>query len=181
MDFSKRKGLTMTRFVMFSAMFVFSMVVNAAENGVPTLANDTQSVLKTPAQETVPAQETTTTSAAAVQKQISSTLLVVDSAPVCNGPNCVKYKHKGRIAPCAVPTSVGVCMTETGCDACCQKVTTRTPVSVEICAPPCPSKQEVRKNKDGSRVVYDYGRYEAVVTGKDGVVEVKYRKRLFNR
>jgi hypothetical protein len=170
-----KKGLIMSKFILFGSLF-FAAVGYSAENE-PTLAdNNAQSVLKETTKEAP-------VTVAEVQKQISTnTLLVVDSAaPTCNGPNCVKYKHKGNIAPCAVPTAVGVCMTETGCDACCQKVTTRNPVSVEICAPPCPSKQEVRKNKDGSRVVYDYGRYEAVVKAKDGVVEVKYRKRLFNR
>lgn len=128
-----------------------------------------------------PANEPTIATSA--NEIIATTTQIVSptAAPTCNGPNCVKYRHKAAIAPCAVPTSVGVCMTETGCDACCQKVTTRTPVSVEICAPACPTKNEVRSNKDGSRKVYDYGRYEAVVTGKDGVVDVKYRRRLLNR
>ncbi len=163
---SKKKGIVMSKF--YFLFFVFTFVVANAEEGVPTLADNTKSVLAEPA------------TSFEAQKQISSTL-VVESAPVCKGPNCVKYKNKGSIAPCAVPTQVGVCMTETGCDACCQKVTTRTPVSVEICAPACPAKEDVRTYRNGSRVVYDYGRYEAVVTGKDGVVEVRYRKKLFNR
>lgn len=160
--FSKKKGIVMSKF--YFLFFIFTFVVANAEDGVPTLADNTSSVL----------------TANEAEKQISSAL-VVESAPVCKGPNCVKYRNKSSIAPCAVPTQVGVCMTETGCDACCQKVTTRTPVSVEICAPACPTKQDVRSSRNGSRVVYDYGRYEAVVTGRDGVVDVRYRKRLFNR
>jgi hypothetical protein len=152
-----------------------SAVYSAEERSVlvaspsPTVANE-PTIATTSA-----ATEIATVTATATQ------IVAVDSAPTCKGPNCVNYRHKGKIAPCAVPTAVGVCMTETGCDACCQKVTTRTPVSVEICAPPCPTKNTVRSSKDGSRKVYDYGRYEAVVTGKDGVVDVKYRKRFLNR
>lgn len=156
----------MSKFVLFFTVSVFCFgVVNAADD-VLSSPDNTQSVLK---------------SATVAVEQEDKIGNFANAAPVCNGPNCVKYKSKNNIAPCAVPTQVGVCMTETGCDACCQKVTTRTPVSVEICAPPCPAKQDVRTYRNGSRVVYDYGRYEAVVTGNDGVVEVRYRKRLLNR
>lgn len=154
--FLKEKELFMSKFVLFSIVSAFCFGVNASEGPLQTPDN-TQSVLTS---------------------KVESSEGV---ATVCKGPNCVIYKGKNNIAPCAVPTQVGVCMTETGCNACCQKVTTRTPVSVEICAPSCPSKQKVRTYKNGSRVVYDYGRYEAVVTGNNGVVEVRYRKRLFNR
>lgn len=156
-DLPKERINFMMKFVLFVFCFAACNIALSGEN-----LDGTQSVLK--------------------KEAVSSpTFFAEGSAPVCKGPNCVKYKHKGNIAPCAVPTSVGVCMTETGCDQCCQKVTTRTPVSVEICAPACPSKHDVRTYANGSRVVHDYGKYEAVVTAKDGVAEVKYRKRLLNR
>jgi hypothetical protein len=104
----------------------------------------------------------------------------VSSDPVCKGPNCkLRYKNKENIAPCAVPKTVGVCVKETGCDACCRKVTTNSRVDVDICVPPCPSKESVRSYRGGRRVVYDYGKYEAVIkSDKDGNVEVNYRKRF---
>jgi hypothetical protein len=154
----------MNKFVLFSILFV--SVVAKAENS-PTIADNTQSILaKT---ESAPASQPT---------QVSSPTVLVE--PVCNGPNCkVRYKHKGNIAPCAVPKTVGVCVEETGCDACCRPVTTSTKVGVQICVPPCPTKESVRSSMGGKRVVYDYGKYEAVVkSGKDGNVEVRYRKRL---
>ena len=103
----------------------------------------------------------------------------VVSASECNGVNCV-YKNKHNIAPNSVPTSVGVVLNSTECVNC-EKVEVRTPVSVEICVPGGVCMKDVRSSRDDSRVVYDYGRYEAVVTGKDNKVEVRYRKRLFNR
>ena len=131
---------------------VFCGVVNGGE---PTAADGTQSVL--------------------VNK-----VDTVEPVMVCDGSGCkVRYKNKQNVAPCAVPKVVGVCVEETGCDACCRKVTTRNSVNVDICVPPCPSKETVRSYRGGRRVVYDYGKYEAVVTSdKDGNVEVNYRKRL---
>lgn len=141
-------------------MFVFCCVVKAENPTLavsPTLATDTQSVLAN-----------------------DSAVATAATAPVCNGPNCkLRYKNKENIAPCAVPKTVGVCVKETGCDACCRKVTTNSRVDVDICVPPCPSKESVRSYRGGRRVVYDYGKYEAVIkSDNDGNVEVNYRKRL---
>lgn len=169
----------MNKFVLFSILFV-SVVAKAEDS--PTIADNTQSILaKT---ENAPASQPTQVSSPTVLAnnveiaQITSPTVLVE--PVCNGPNCkVRYKHKGNIAPCAVPKTVGVCVEETGCDACCRPVTTSTKVGVQICVPPCPTKESVRSSMGGKRVVYDYGKYEAVVkSGKDGNVEVRYRKRL---
>ena len=110
--------------------------------------------------------------------------VVATAAPIedCRGPACVVYKNRKHMAPCAVPTAASLCVSQTGYDACCQKVTAVTQTIVPICAPPCPSKLEVRSSRNGGRVVYDYGRYEAVVKDqKDGTVEVRYRKRLLDR
>jgi hypothetical protein len=143
----------MNKFLVFCCVASFCFVVSGAE---PTVADNTQSVL------------------------VNKVEPVVEPVTVCDKNGCrVTYRNKKNVAPCAVPKTVGVCVEETGCDACCRKVTTRNSVSVDICVPPCPSKESVRSYRGGRRVVYDYGKYEAVVTSdKDGNVEVNYRKRL---
>jgi len=102
--------------------------------------------------------------------------------PTYGSASSVTYKNRKRIAPGAALSAAGVNLTRTELDACCQKVTNASTAYVAICAPACPTKQDVRTTRNGGRVVYDYGRYEAVVTDKkDGNVEVKYRKRLLDR
>lgn len=171
----------MNKFVLFSLLLV--SFVAKAEDGLTTPDN-TKSVLKTESAPASQSSEVAQISSLTVftnnveVAQISSPTVLVE--PVCNGPNCkVRYKNTGNIAPCAVPKTVGVCVEETGCDACCRPVTTSTKVGVQICVPPCPTKESVRSSMGGKRVVYDYGKYEAVIkSGKDGNVEVRYRKRF---
>lgn len=121
-----------------------------------------------------------------VLKNTPSSVTAAESPDIAvsnnSGPSKIIYKNKKDMPPCAVQTAAGVCMTQTGYDACCQKVTSTAQAFVAICAPACPTKQDIRSSRNGARVVYDYGRYEAVVTDKkDGTVEVRYRKRLLDR
>lgn len=85
---------------------------------------------------------------------------------------CVRYKHTGDIAPCAVtkivkikdpcaPKPCGCCAPPPRC------------VYVAICVPPC-GCAKVRSHHNGSRVTYDYGKYEVKITSKHGVVTVSY-------
>lgn len=47
-------------------------------------------------------------------------------------------------------------------------------VYVMICVPPCDEFEYKVKRKDGSKVKYDYGKYEVEITSKDGVVSIDY-------
>lgn len=95
-----------------------------------------------------------------------------DSNPAVGAPlyHCVKYKDLDNIAPCAVPTVVQVKDPCACVDPCCPAPC----VSVEICAPPCPCGPRVTQNRDGSRVKYDYGKYQVEITSRNGVVTVDY-------
>ena len=125
----------------------------------------------------------------AAQAQIENTApsvspaVTIQPAPVCVNGSCKKviYRGKNNIAPNAVPTGVEVARCETCTDACCNKVTTKTVQGVEICAPACPCKEDVRTSWNGKRKVYDYGKYEVVVTDRNDSVDVRYRKRVLSR
>lgn len=98
----------------------------------------------------------------------------------CGGHN-VTYRNKRNIAPCAVPKVVNVCLCKTCCVDC-EKVTVAENVGVEVCVPPCSCKENTRTRRNGKVTVYDYGKYEVVVSvDRDNDIEVNYRKRLFNR
>lgn len=128
--------------------------------------------------------ETQTQPAAPAQTEsVASPAVNVQSAPVCVNGSCkrVTYRGKHNIAPNAVPTGVEVARCETCTDACCNKVTTKTVQGVEICAPACPCKEDVRTSFNGKRKVYDYGKYEVVVTDRADSVDVRYRKRVLSR
>jgi len=84
---------------------------------------------------------------------------------------CVRYKDLDNIAPCAVPKIV---MIKDPC-ACCDPCSCCKPmcVAVKICVPPC-GCVKVSCNKDGSKVKYDYGKYEIEIKSKNGKVTVDY-------
>jgi|688.fasta_scaffold460199_2 hypothetical protein len=121
------------------------------------------------------------------EKVQSSAVTVVEpqaTAATCTNGSCgkkVTYRGKHNIAPNAVPTGVEVARCETCRDACCNPVTVRTSQGVEICAPACPCKEDVRTSLNGKRKVYDYGKYEVIVTDRADSVDVRYRKRLIAR
>ena len=130
----------------------------------PTLADSPTDVVQTPA-----------VNVQAVQP--------VQQPPVCVNGSCKKVTYRGRhnIAPNSVPTGVEVARCETCTDACCNKVAVKTVQGVEICAPACPCKEDVRTSFNGKRKVYDYGKYEVVVTDRNNSVDVRYRKRILSR
>ncbi len=77
---------------------------------------------------------------------------------------CVNVRGANRIHPCAVPTLVSV---QDPCNECCC-------VNVEVCLPPCDCF-DVRCNRAGNRVTYDFGKYGATLVSHRGVVTVIYR------
>jgi hypothetical protein len=82
--------------------------------------------------------------------------------------HCVKYEDERNIHPCAVPLIVAVpdpCPNPCDC-------TTRC-VYVKICVPPCDCAQ-VKCKRHGTKVVYDFGKYEVEITSRKGVVRVDY-------
>jgi hypothetical protein len=92
---------------------------------------------------------------------------VTPSAPVTAAPVAlycnVKYRDQRNIAPCAVSKIVQV---PDPCNPCCC-------VNVEICVPPC-ACECVRVSKCGTRVTYNYGKYQVQVTSRHGRVVVDY-------
>ena len=116
-----------------------------------------------------------------------NTPVVAAPITIANG-NCVNgsckkvtYKNRRFISPNATPNVVDVSRCETSCDACCNPVTVKTTQGVEICAPACSCQEDVRTSLNGKRKVYDYGKYEVVVTDKKDEIQVKYRRRLLSR
>lgn len=98
---------------------------------------------------------------------------VVHSAPI-QLFNCVKYKDLDEMAPCAKPRIIQVpdpCPSQC-CDpcACCQPRC----VYIQICVPPC-GCEEVKTNKSGDRIKYDFGEYSVDVRIKKGYIEVDYQ------
>jgi len=85
----------------------------------------------------------------------------------------VKYEDLDNVHPCAVKKIVAVkdpCEHQEGCGTCAPQC-----VYVMICVPPCDDNFEYKvKRKDGSKVKYDYGKYEIEIISKDGVVTVDY-------
>jgi len=86
--------------------------------------------------------------------------------------DCVKYKDRRNIAPCAVPMIVSVpdpCACRSACDCSCGPQC----VYVEICVPPCDCPC-VKWKRCGEKLVYDFGKYEVEITSRKGVVVVDY-------
>ena len=113
----------------------------------------------------------------------STSAVTVEPVVVCQNGSCkdVRYRGKRHIAPNAVPTGVEVARCEVCRDACCNPVCVKTAQGVEICAPACACKEDVRTSLNGKRKVYDYGKYEVVVTDRDDFVDVRYRRRILSR
>jgi hypothetical protein len=86
--------------------------------------------------------------------------------------SCVKYRHEHEKHPCPVEMIVSIkdpCACDDPCDCCAAPKC----VHVLVCAPPC-GCPEIKCNKEGSRVKYDYGKYGFEVTSRKGVVTVTY-------
>lgn len=82
--------------------------------------------------------------------------------------HCVKYEDERNIHPCAVPMIVAVpdpCPDPCSC--------TRRCVYVKICVPPCECAQ-IKCRRAGTKVIYDFGKYEVEITSRKGVVRVDY-------
>ncbi|GIX04733.1 MAG: hypothetical protein KatS3mg114_0602 [Planctomycetaceae bacterium] len=82
---------------------------------------------------------------------------------------CVKYRRECQAHPCAVPLIIAVpdpCADKCACERGC--------VYVKICVPPCDCPR-IRCTRQGTRVVYDFGKYEVVVVSRKGEVVVTYR------
>ncbi len=96
---------------------------------------------------------------------------VVASEPVVLFHN-VRVEDYDNIAPCAVPMIVQV---KDPC-ACCDPCNCCGPrcVNVQICVPPCGCPPRIKCNKDGSKICYDYGKYEIEITSRKGYVKVDY-------
>ena len=127
----------------------------------------------------------TNTPEIATEPVTSPSVTVVEpvNSVVCSNGSCKKVTYRGKrnIAPNSVPTGVEVSRCETCVDACCNPVCVKTAQGVEICAPACPCKEDVRTSLNGKRKVYDYGKYEVIVTDRADSVDVRYRKRLIAR
>lgn len=89
---------------------------------------------------------------------------------------CVRYKDTDKIPCCAVPMIVQIkdpCACHDPCN-CCAPVKC---VSVKICVPkscPCDCPPKVTCSKDGSKVKYDFGKFEVELTSRKGEVVVDY-------
>jgi hypothetical protein len=85
---------------------------------------------------------------------------------------CVKYKDKCKIAPCAVPMVV---LVKDPCAKRCDPCATPACVAVEICVPPCSTcPPKVTCRRDGEYVKYDFGKYRVEIRSRNGVVKVDY-------
>ena len=85
----------------------------------------------------------------------------------------VKYKDLDEMHPCAVPKIIAVkdpCARDHACGCCAPPAC----VYIKICVPPC-ACEEIDSNRSGTRIEYDYGKYEVDVRVKDGYIEVDYQ------
>jgi len=147
-----------------------------------SIADGTQSVLikqaEQPIEHVVASEAVKTPVTQAEVPVVALPVAVAHSRPMGR----VAYKNRKNVAPVAVPAMVGLQVKSQTTDACCNKLVASTQADLLICAPACPTKQDIRTTRGGARMVYDYGRYEAVVTDKkNGDVEVRYRKRILDR
>lgn len=108
-----------------------------------------------------------TTTAPVITPVPDQAYVVPTPAPTTGTPivlySNVKYKDQRNIAPCAVSKIATI---PDPCNPCCC-------VAVEICVPPC-ACECVKVSKCGTKVTYDYGKYEVVVTSRHGRVVVNY-------
>jgi hypothetical protein len=83
--------------------------------------------------------------------------------------HCVKYKDERNIHPCAVPLIVAVP------DPCADPCDCSGPrcVYVKICVPPCECAQ-IKCRRNGTKITYDFGKYEVDITSRRGMVVVDY-------
>lgn len=95
--------------------------------------------------------------------------------------HCVKYKDLDEMAPCAETKIIKVldpCPRPKCCDPCnCCPQPPRC-VYIKICVPKsccCSCGPRVKCNKSGTRVTYDYGKYEVDIRVKKGYIEVDYQ------
>lgn len=87
---------------------------------------------------------------------------------------CVKYKDRRKIAPCAVPMIVMVKDPCAKCDPC-NPCAAAPCVAVEICVPPCSAcPPKVCCKRGGEYVSYDFGKYRVEIRSRNGVVKVDY-------
>lgn len=127
-------------------------------------------------------QATDTTKSILKNETVSTEGTTKDSSPCNCKSSALVYRGKENVPPCA--TQKGACLSfcQKNTDACCNTTFEKVTVEVPICAPACPTKESVTRSRNGKRAVYDFGRYEAVVrANEDGDIDVRYRKRLFDR
>jgi hypothetical protein len=87
--------------------------------------------------------------------------------------HCVRYEDLCNVHPCAVTKIVSIkdpCWKPDPCSCKCQVAPC---VLVKICVPPC-GCPKVRVTRNGSKVKYDYGKYEVEISSRRGVVKVDY-------
>ena len=87
--------------------------------------------------------------------------------------HCVRYEDLRNIHPCAVTKIVSIkdpCWKPDPCSYECQVAPC---VLVKICVPPC-GCPKVRVTRNGSKVKFDYGKYEVEISSRNGVVKVDY-------
>ena len=92
--------------------------------------------------------------------------VIVHAAPLSVAPamyHNVKVRQARKAHPCAVPMLVAV---QDPCNPCCQ-------VCVEVCVPPC-AVAEIRCQRLGNGVVYDFGKYEVEIKQRGELLIVDY-------
>ena len=98
---------------------------------------------------------------------------VAKASPTAGLFHCVRYEDLRNIHPCAVTKIVSIkdpCWKPDPCSCECQVAPC---VLVKICVPPC-GCPKVRVTRNGSKVKYDYGKYEVEISSRNGVVKVDY-------
>jgi len=97
----------------------------------------------------------------------------VKAHPTAGLFHSVRYEDLRNIHPCAVTKIVSIkdpCWKPDPCSCECQVAPC---VLVKICVPPC-GCPKVRVTRNGSKVKYDYGKYEIEIYSKNGYVKVDY-------
>jgi len=168
----------------FFALMMIASTTQVFADSITDIPDNTKSVLSTsaaqPAVATV-AQPVVTTATQPAVVTIAQPCASTVAQPCVASPT-LSYRGKNKIAPCAVEKGACLSYCDKTTDACCNTTSQRVSVEVPICAPACPTKESVTRSRNGKKVVYDYGRYEAVLRAdKEGNVDVKYRKRLLDR
>ena len=160
----------------FFALMMIASTTQVFADSITDIPDNTTSVLSTSAE-----QPAVATVAQPVVATVTQPAVVIVAQPCVASPT-LSYRGKNKIAPCAVEKGACLSYCDKTTDACCNTTSQRVSVEVPICAPACPTKESVTRSRNGKKVVYDYGRYEAVLRAdKEGNVDVKYRKRLLDR